>query len=463
MKKLGSIAVVFGLFSLITWTGCHKDDEKTEFEKINDWIYDEMDTWYLWTDDLPKKSGTNVSPRDFYESLLSPEDRFSFIYDDYEELVNLLNGVTLESGFEFKLYLESEEGTNVIMQLVYIKKGSPADLLGLKRGDVIYEINGVQFTTSNYQKLLSQTNETYDATYRRYNAETKEFKDQGVVSILPTTFAEDPILMDTVYEINGKKIGYLVYTFFSPGPTGSSTIYDEEVDAVFGRFKGQGITDFILDLRFNSGGSEISARNLSSLIVNATSSDLMFKKQYNDLIQETLLNDDRYGSDFLHIKFNDEPQNISQTISTNTAYIITSDRSASASEVVINSIRPYMDIFIVGDTTVGKDVGSITINEEDNEENNWAIQPIVVKIVNADDQDYSQGFYPDLLIEDRFLVLTPLGDTNEPLLNGTLSAIGVQNARLIPEWEYLDRNSIYESIDEKKRSGKFIMKKLELN
>lgn len=101
---------------LVLFVGCDGDDGSlNQNQRINEWTYVNMDYWYFWTGDMPDKSGTNQYPADFYESLLVPEDNFSFYYEDYVELINLLNGVSLESGFEYKLYLEGESG--VIMQI----------------------------------------------------------------------------------------------------------------------------------------------------------------------------------------------------------------------------------------------------------------------------------------------------------------------------------------------------------
>lgn len=447
-----------GLLLIASLIACKKDEDilpQTALDKINNWIYGQMDIYYFWTDELPDKPETNIEPASFYDQLLYSEDRFSFIYDDYEELINLLNGVSLESGFEFKLYLEDSESENIIMQLSYIKPNSPATDLGLKRGDIIYKINDVQLNTSNYQSLLGDMNSSYSATYRRYNLDDEEFEEKGSVSVSPIKYSENPFLLDTIYQIEGKKIGYLIYTFFSPG--GSESTYDNQMDEIFQRFKSSGVQDLILDLRFNSGGSETSVKNLTSLMVKgATSSDIVFKKTYNDRVQESILNDKDLGSDFLNVRFTEKTQNIGNQLSTGTVYMITSSRSASASEVTINSLKPYMEVFLVGDTTVGKDVGSITLTDENNAENNWAIQPIVVKLVNKNNEDYPEGFIPDVILEDRSLVLKPLGDIEEPLLANSLAAIGVQASRVDfspgPQLK-----QIHSSLDDKIRSGKFIL------
>lgn len=457
------------ILSLAFFSSCKDDDVTSDgsdttstYKSINKWIYANMEYWYYWTDELPDMPSTSQNPEDFFDALLSSSDRFSFIYENYTELINLLNGVTLESGFEYKLYRMSASSDSVIMQLMYIKPNSPASELGLKRGDIIYTINGTRFTLDNYSSLISDDmNTTYTATYSRYDFDTEVFEDLGEFSLTPVSYAENPILLDTVYEIEGKKIGYLVYNFFSPGSTNSSSTYDEQLEATFGEFKSAGIQDMIVDLRFNSGGSETSVKTLTSLLVqNASSSDLIFTKTYNSTVQQAILNDDDYGQDYLDVNFLDESNNIGSLLSSGTVHFITSSRTASASEVTMNSLKPYMDIYLVGDTTVGKDVGSITIYDDDDNDNDWAIQPIVVKLVNADDEDYPDGFYPDVPMNDNRLIIYPLGDTEEPLLAASLADIGVETSRLSANMKVgSGKKVLLNSLDKKIRSGKLIMEK----
>lgn len=445
---------IAALLTVMSFTGCRKEPE-TRFEKINGWIYGEMDFWYFWTDQMAEKPGRNTDPETFFEELLYQGDRFSFIYDDYEELLNLLKGVSLESGFEFKLYRESEGSESIFIQLVYVKEASPADGLGLQRGDQLYQINNVQLTASNYPELLGEMNELYTASYRRYNQESGEFETGSPVTIQPVSYAEHPILLDTIYEIEGKKLGYFIYTFFASGPNSESAQYDAEMDAAFGRFKAAGIEELIVDLRFNNGGSIVSAENLASLLVkNASPGDLMFRKSYNDQVEDEILREPD-GEEFLNIPFQAEPNNLGQTISSNTIYFITSGRTASASEVVINALKPYMDVFIIGETTVGKDVGSVTLYDEERS-GNWAIQPIVVKLVNSAGEDYPNGFSPDVPLPDNFLVLEPLGAVDEPLFNAALGAIGVQPAR-VDFSRYRLSQPLRNSLDTKVRSGVLVM------
>ena len=457
MKKLAPLFVLISLF-----ISCKSEDSinpPNTNEPINNWIYANMDYWYYWTDELPAKNNTDQFPADFYESLLYSADRFSFIYEDYEELIALLNGVSLESGFEFKLYYADNVGSNLIMQLSYIKAGAPAESLGLKRGDIIDKINGVQLTDSNYRTLLGQTNSPYTVTYRRYNRDTDVFDQMGTASISPIVFAENPILLDSVYEIEGKKIGYFIYTFFSGGPTETSTTYDDQMDEVFADFKSKGIEELIVDLRFNGGGSVLSAINLASLMVDgATSSDVMLRRSYNAQIQQEIISLPELGPDFLVDEFLTKTENVGSLLNSGKVHFITSGRTASASELVMNALRPFMPIYSVGETTVGKDVGSITIADEDNPSNKWGLQPIIVKLVNNANQDYPNGFTPDVPLADNALILEPLGDINEPLLSATLSAIGIGGVARNQSTPQHSREALYYSTDRKAWNQQTILK-----
>ena len=95
----------------------------------------------------------NLNPDDFFQSLLTDDDRFSWIQENYQELLNSLKGISKEAGFEFVLYQE-DGSNNVLAQILYIKPGSPADNAGLKRGDAITHVNGQQLNTTNYKTVL---------------------------------------------------------------------------------------------------------------------------------------------------------------------------------------------------------------------------------------------------------------------------------------------------------------------
>ena len=432
MKTKPAFLILLTLFSLtLSIISCKKDPKETPVKPnlyVQNWILENMKYYYYWNTEIPANADTTMDPEPFFYSLLynvPGGDRFSWIEPDYTILIGQLNGINKEAGYDFKLYLASAGSSNVLGQITYIKKGSPAEAAGLKRGDIFPEINSTLLNTTNYRTLLGATGISYTLRIQRFsagNTQTPEY--DHVYTLNPVEFAENPVLMDTIYSISGKKVGYMVYNFFSPG-TGATKPYDQEVDNVFGKFKSAGVNEVVLDLRFNGGGDGGSAINLASLLVPAYDPNKIFyNNQYNSQVQSYILNEPSLGSAFLHKKFVLKLNNIGSNLTR--LFVLTSSGTASASELIINGLRPYLPVITVGDTTYGKNVGSITITDTKNTTNTWGMQPIVVKVTNSVGfSDYSAGFAPDPANYDRdnYFILKPLGDINEPLLSKALNVI----------------------------------------
>lgn len=463
------------LLGLAVLSGCNNDDDGGDpapfnpNQEVNDWIYENMDLYYLWTDQMPASPDYTQEPEDFFDGLLSTEDRFSVIVPDYEALINSLSGISLEAGYEFALIRESAESENVFALVLFVKKGTtgpvPAEEAGLMRDDLITEINGTPITLDNYRELIGQMSQDHDVTYRRYSAESNTYEDQGTVSLTVREVAENPNHLATVLELDGQKVGYLMYSFFSPGP-GSTPTYDIEMDEIFADFKAQGISEFILDLRYNSGGSVASARNLGSLIApNVTSENIFYENIWNDELQnyiEGLSN----GDDILRGKFAEKDENIGGQLAGQTVYVLVGSRTASASELMINGLIPYMNVVIIGETTVGKNVGSVPIDDQENPENEYGILPIVFRTYNsAGNSDYANGFEPtmDNVVEEfRQLPLEPLGDPSDPLIGRALELMGINvpgsiGGRFAPQQVFIPGEVLDFSVDKKVYSNRMYL------
>jgi carboxyl-terminal processing protease len=166
-------------FSFIVLASCVEEDplpatEGTEdikdvadgrYAYVNSWILENMQYWYLWNNELPASTDKNQDPESYFKSLLSADDRFSWIQENYHDLLNSLQGISKEAGYEFVLYREKEGSDNVLMQILYIKPASPAATSGLKRGDVITHINGQQITIQNYHDLLDDIKQDHAVQY----------------------------------------------------------------------------------------------------------------------------------------------------------------------------------------------------------------------------------------------------------------------------------------------------------
>lgn len=449
--------ILFLFLILFLSQSCDKNDPTpadNPNDHVNSWIYDNMKYWYYWTDQIPANPDKTLKPDEFFNTLLSDEDRFSWIQENFVELLNSLRGVNKEAGFEFALYRESGTANNVIAQILYVKENSPAATAGLKRGDVINQINGTQITVDNYKDLLGDLSENHTLTYRPLDVEARALGAQQTISITPVEYAENPNYMNKVFSFGDYKIGYYVYNLFADGASDDSNEYRTQMDNIFASFKSEGITDLVIDLRFNSGGAETAAQNLASLVAKGVTSTTVFAKhEYNDQVTADIKKDPNLGEGFLSMPFLVKSQNVGSQLRNGRVYILTGTRTASASELIINGLKPFMDVYMVGDTTIGKNVGSISLYDENDPDNTWGIQPIVTKIFNNLGQsDYSNGFVPQIIDHDNNLYLYPLGDTRESLLSKAIQQItGGLPARIGEDQKAGEL--LYHSLDLKKRSG----------
>ena len=430
MKRL---FYLLAIFSTILFYSCEKNkDSGPNNDYVNNWIYKEMSTYYLWNENLPSASSINFDsdPEKFFNFLLyRPDqyygDRFSWIQNNYLDLLNSLSGVSsFEIGFEYIGYRESASSSNVMAQVAYVKPGTHAEQLGIKRGDVFTKVNGTQLTTSNWRNLFNAS--SAKVTFMSGSTTV----DKTIT--LSKNYSENPIYLDAIYTQGAKRIGYLVYNFFAADGGDGSKKYDIQLNEVFGRFKAANITHLILDFRYNSGGSMNSATLLGSMIVPQLNTNNIFTKlQYNSIVSSAIIQ--KEGSDALLDKFRDKVESgRSGSVPINNVgdnlqglYILTGGWTASASELVINNLDPYLpNINLVGDTTVGKSVGSISIYEENDSKNKWGMQPIVLRFTNKiGNANFSQGFFPKVVDQDNSLSKLPLGDENETLLAIALNMI----------------------------------------
>ena len=395
-------------------------------QTVDGWILANMREVYYWNDKIPANPDTTLAPDKFFDSILNKYnattnpngDRFSWIEPSGDVLKAQLSGESTTTGMEYSLYLRESGGTGVIAQILYVLPGSPAQKAGLKRGDIISKVNGQLLNTTNYSDLLF-SGTTYAFGLASLSGSTLTDTDRSV-SVTATTFQENPVLLDSVYTIGSKKVGYLVYNQFVPGANNSNANeYDAQVDAVFSKLKAQGVNELVLDLRYNPGGYTSSSANLASLIGKGiSSSNLYFREEWNATITPDLKKE--YGDKFFVQNFLDKSQNIGGNLSR--VFVLTTDHTASASELIINGLRPYMPVVTIGTTTYGKNVGSITITDETGKIK-WGMQPIVFKSFNnANQSDYATGFKPTVEVKESINLLQ-LGDTNEALLSAALGQI----------------------------------------
>jgi len=413
-----------------------------------------MNLWYFWQSDVPNLSDTKFpdtpegtiayndflatesDPGLFFDNqLLFSEDRFSFYAEDYKELTQSLAGISKSNGLEFGL-VRFSGSDDVFGYVQYIVPNSDASTKAIARGDIFTGVDGTTLTVNNYVDLLFGDNDTYTLNMADITNGTITPNVDEVILTKQEALAEDPIFIDKIFEISGQKIGYLMYNQFT-------NEYDEALNDVFGAFKAGGITSLVLDLRYNPGGSVNTARLLSSMIYGTNTLDVFLKARYN-LKYQTYLEDNNVElRDFFADKTG--AGTAINTLDLSKVYILTTNGTASASELVINGLAPYLDIVQIGETTRGKNEFSVTMVDDKgndyiynpqrvgniNPDNIWAIQPLIGRNENsAGFSDYTAGLAPDITLPEDLENLGILGDQNEPLLARALQEItGVTGKR----------------------------------
>ena len=410
----------------------HPDKQFSENSETNQWVVENMRDIYYWNTSIPRDRSLDFSqdPEGFFESILHPDDRFSWI-QRADDLENELSGVSTTVGLGIGL-LQINQAGDVVIAVRYALDGSPADQAEIKRGDLITKINGRALTVDNYGEVLDPYygSAAFTVQLAHINENDQIVNDREVTLTPVERFQENAILLDTVITTpSGKKVGYLFYNrFLNEQPI--------ELLNAFGRFKNAGVNDLVLDLRYNGGGGIWIAAILSGLIQrNFQENDPFIQYKYNTKYgSETLTYYQLFGGesdDQEEVAFADAVVSSIKQVNLNLpkVYIIATNSSASASELVINNLRPFLsdaNVVHIGETTTGKNEGSITIvDEREPRKIDWGIQPIIVKLANKDGfGDYPDGLKPQYEVDEwNYLPWAPLGSLEDPLLAQALGLI----------------------------------------
>ena len=454
MKKILLLLVAGVIFSCskdedLILTNTVDPDGSADVE-VEDFMWKAMNFWYFWqsnVDDLADDRFMNTeagraeytafldsedSPGAFFENKLQYiEDRFSFYNEDYRELTNSLAGISKSNGLEYGLvrFQDSEELFGFVR---YIVPNSDAATADIQRGDLFTGVDGQTLTLDNYLSLLFGENDTYTLNMADFVNGDVVPNDKEVTLTKEEALAENPVYISKSFEIGGENIGYIMYNQFT-------NEYDDDLYAAVEALRSAGITSLVMDLRYNPGGSVNTTRLLASMIYGTNTSDVFLRKRYNNKLQ------DQFSDSQLEVYFADKVNG--QTINPlgfSKLYVLTSSSSASASELLINSLEPYMDVIQIGDVTRGKNEFSTTlVDNRDNSslytpsrvndinpDNQWAIQPLIGRNENADGfSDFTSGLQPDYELKEDYGNLGILGEQNEPLLAKAIEVITGQTGK----------------------------------
>ncbi|HEY4197739.1 MAG TPA: S41 family peptidase [Mucilaginibacter sp.] len=449
-------------------------------DKIKDSVYLYAKEDYLWYDKLPDygtfnprlfTAGSDIDaltnelnaqsqyainpatgmPYEYYAD--DPgQAKYSFIDDGTEAAA--LNGTKGDFGFAPFYNLVTD------LRVKYVYPGSPAALQGIKRGYQITSINGStnltydgpevggNSTNLNFVINAYSNSNTISMTLKKPDGTTLTVTDMAVAD-----YTVNPVLYNNVYTVGSRKVGYIVFNSFT-----SDDNADPILKTVFSGFAAQGITDLVVDLRYNGGGYVSTAEYLDNLIVpTAKDKTLMYNTYYNDILtngKEVLLKnqwrkDPASGQDYNYGQFdysvtgnavNFDKTNANSNYSTaginlniSRVFFIVTGSTASASELTINNLRPVMDVQFVGEKSYGKPVGFFDIDI-----NKYQMYTPEFYVKNSAGQgDYYDGFTPGasgtagLAAEDD--VTKDFGDPTEGLLGHILNYVSTGTYSISPQ------------------------------
>ena len=357
-------------------------------------VLDFMRAWYLWNDLLPAAVDINAfaTPEELLAFLITvqPLDDFSFITTALQDQQFFGEGKFEGFGFGNRFVAADD------LRLTRVFVDSPANRAGLARGQQILELNG---RTIAEIEAAEGVDAVFDTSPLEFLMRDPDGTVLPPVIITQDIVTIDPVPQSRIIPVAGTPgVGYIEFAQFI-------STADPKLDAVFGQFLAAGITDLIIDMRFNGGGLVLTAELLGDYLGGSVAQNLVFSK--------TRFNADRASNDiqeFFELRVN--------SLGLSRLIIIASQETASASELVTNSMEPHVDVTIVGDRTFGKPVGQIGVEFCEK-----VLRPTAFQTLNANDfGDYFDGLPADCIVADDLEIA--VGVDNDPNVEAALTYLG---------------------------------------
>ena len=376
---LVSISLAFSLSSCFSDGGGKEEKMDKDSTLVKTYIDQLMKQFYYWADQMPSSStmkGNSV--HQYFQSRLVKKDRWSWMMNGVS-YNSMETGISTSYGFHIAQPIEHFKDYDVYIQ--YVDKNSPLAKAGITRGCQLTHIAGTDVAT------LINNDHFYDEIGKTSNRFTFKKPDETSVelNLSQTSFQSNSVTLSKVFTAadcdklsKGDKVGYILYTTFN------SNMKNEIVSALT-QMKTQGITDFILDLRYNGGGDLDVCTDIAGYLAPASADEKDFVTLSHNLAN----------------KKEDKSYSIKRTANSldlSRLYIITGARTASASESMINCLSPYMEVITVGGQTYGKPNGMYVFlypQKAKAKDIDYAILPICFYCMNSEGKaDYDNGITP---------------------------------------------------------------------
>ena len=438
-------------------TACSKPPQEGPSEEAKTRLYantfarNYMQIYYLWN----KEVGKDLEAwKDSEEPIAKVEkvrykdasgkdiDRWTICTDDFDSFYGSVSGNGKTYGFDFVLYYLDSSRSSLCAVVTYTYPSGPAEQAGLKRGDAIVKVNGKPIPAKDYSAIL------YDELMGGDKL-SAGLHDGRTLTMNSREMYEDPVLLDKVFDCKGKKVGYLVYTSFT------IESYKKLIEACTA-FKEAGVSELILDLRYNGGGFSVAEQFLASMIAPpevVNSGAVLSTEVFNEALTEYFASREEDTNTYFQTEFNFKAGNKTYSFSTKDAnpgldklYAIVSSGSASASEALLCDLYPYMEVSLLGEKTHGKYCSGLMLTAKDfyvdyadqlgtefaaegkEYTANWGMYVMYSRFADKDGvtRCMPDGLTPDVDVSDDPLDGFQLGDPQETMLATVLARCGYQ-------------------------------------
>ena len=375
---------------------------------LNEYMHTTLLKDYLWADEYSKLNidqsvayneflslhllsmSTNIEDGGVYRSYMGANAGKRYIYSSIQEITAGTRAAVQNTGLGFgPMFASMMPWSAYGLSVGYVHKGSPADKAGMRRGDTIYEVNGRQMTTEeDYNKYYTELYQAPSGTYTLKFFRDADVNTEYTATVSVESYPYNPVLYKALLGEGSHRIGYVVLENFD-------YYAQDSIVSLISELASDNITDLILDLRYNQGGSVAQSRYLCSAIAGTSNLDKVYAKlTYNDGTADNWRF--RGGPD------DQDGLGIAKDLGLNRLFVITSYGTASAAELVITSLRGIdFPVYMVGGCTEGKNVGMITTVTE-YKGRQFQFSPITFRLSNAKGfGDYPDGIEPDVVLNNQ--------------------------------------------------------------
>lgn len=394
------------IFVASLFAGCAEDRTHEFYEKTeeNQWIFSQMKSLYLWSDSIvtPERNSFFGNSSDFYYSLLYKNDNTSYFTDSASSTTYGMSFAVMRDPLGIKI-------SKSYALVLFVEPGSSAEKAGIERGTWISRVGNRDITSSNYGYLERGDATTLCTWSIEFDDENMEYMwvAGDTVSIESATAVEsNPLFLDSIYNVRNHRIGYIVYNRFETTESSLNSIED-----VLSKFGNSNVTELILDLRYNSGGSAGVATGIAGHLVAA----------------------DAIGETFCEIRRNEQNSDKNTVYAipeatpfeTGAIYILTTAATRGTAEAFAASLQEILSnrkVIIVGGNTAGDNIYTESMTSP----YGFSINPAIGQLyTNSGNILSPYGIHANYTVDElaQLNTIYPLGEEQEYLLYNTFYLI----------------------------------------